>query len=188
MNLPQKKFKFGYTILINESKNTAKNEVMTVGAVPLCPPQQWVTRNNSETKMEKQEKFKNVIIAGIVGDMLGASHENTIPEIETVFHPFGKPEQEEVFYISDDSQFTLATCQVIAENQKINGELLSEQFKEWFKKGKFSGLGSSTLKALKDLEAGIHWSLAGHKSERAAGNGVAMRIAPIGLFTELMNK
>lgn len=138
--------------------------------------------------MKKQEKFKNVMIAGIVGDMLGASHKSTIPDLENTCYPFGKVEKEDVFYISDDSQFTLATCQVISENRTINGELLAEKFKDWFKKGKFSGLGSSTLKALKDLEVGIHWSISGHKSERAAGNGIAMRIAPIAFFPEFMNK
>jgi ADP-ribosyl-[dinitrogen reductase] hydrolase len=40
-------------------------------------------------------------------------------------------------------------------------------------------MGSSTLKALRDLEAGLHWALAGAKGEMAAGNGAAMRIAPL---------
>src|SRR5207253_2531037 len=42
-----------------------------------------------------------------------------------------------------------------------------------------TGLGASTLKALRDLEVGAHWALAGRKGERAAGNGAAMRIAPL---------
>jgi ADP-ribosylglycohydrolase len=40
-------------------------------------------------------------------------------------------------------------------------------------------VGASTLKALRDLDAGAHWALAGAKGERAAGNGAAMRIAPL---------
>ena len=40
-------------------------------------------------------------------------------------------------------------------------------------------MGASTLKALRDLDAGVHWALAGAKGERSAGNGAAMRIAPL---------
>ena len=44
---------------------------------------------------------------------------------------------------------------------------------------RLTGLGSSTLKALRDLAAGAHWALAGARGEMAAGNGGAMRIAPL---------
>ena len=47
------------------------------------------------------------------------------------------------------------------------------------RRGRIRGIGSSTLKALRDLEAGAHWALAGAKGERAAGNGAAMRAAPL---------
>ncbi len=40
-------------------------------------------------------------------------------------------------------------------------------------------MGSNTLKALTELVAGGHWALAGGKGERAAGNGAAMRAAPL---------
>jgi ADP-ribosylglycohydrolase len=40
-------------------------------------------------------------------------------------------------------------------------------------------MGAGTLKALRDLDAGVHWALAGAKGEMSAGNGAAMRIAPL---------
>jgi len=40
-------------------------------------------------------------------------------------------------------------------------------------------LGSSTLKALRELQVGGHWALVGRSGEYAAGNGAAMRIAPL---------
>lgn len=43
-------------------------------------------------------------------------------------------------------------------------------------------MGPSTLKAMRDLDAGAHWALAGARGERAAGNGAAMRIAPVAFF------
>ena len=45
-------------------------------------------------------------------------------------------------------------------------------------------LGSSTLKALRDLAAGAHWELAGARGEYAAGTGAAMRIAPLAFLLE----
>src|SRR6185503_17125161 len=44
---------------------------------------------------------------------------------------------------------------------------------------RITGMGASTLKALRDLDAGVHWALAGAKGEMSAGNGAAMRIAPL---------
>src|SRR5262245_24138963 len=46
------------------------------------------------------------------------------------------------------------------------------------------GLGSSTLKALRDLSAGAHWALAGARGEYAAGAGAAMRIAPLAFLLD----
>ena len=54
----------------------------------------------------------------------------------------------------------------------------------WFGDGKVTGLGSSTLKALRDLQAGAHWALSGARGEYAAGNGAAMRAAPLAFFLD----
>ena len=48
-------------------------------------------------------------------------------------------------------------------------------------------MGASTLKALTELVAGGHWALVGRKGERAAGNGAAMRIAPLAFFLDPQN-
>lgn len=52
-------------------------------------------------------------------------------------------------------------------------------FGEWFSQRRISGIGSSTLKALRDISFGAHWALAGASGEMSAGNGAAMRIAPL---------
>ena len=41
---------------------------------------------------------------------------------------------------------------------------------------------TSTLKALRELDAGGHWALVGRRGEMAAGNGAAMRVAPLGFM------
>ena len=45
-------------------------------------------------------------------------------------------------------------------------------------------MGSSTLKAMRDLAAGTHWAVAGARGEFAAGNGAAMRIAPLAFLLD----
>lgn len=54
----------------------------------------------------------------------------------------------------------------------------------WHKTRRLRRVGASTLKALRDLDAGCHWALAGRKGEHAAGNGAAMRIAPLAFCTD----
>ena len=81
--------------------------------------------------------------------------------------------------ISDDTQLTLATCESIIEVRKVSPEHIAERFVQWFRARRITGVGASTLKALRDLDAGQHWALAGAKGEMAAGNGAAMRVAPL---------
>ena len=86
--------------------------------------------------------------------------------------------------ISDDSQLTLATCESIIEARKVSPDQIASRFLQWYRAGRISGVGASTLKALRDLDAGQHWALAGAKGERGAGNGAAMRIAPLAFFLD----
>jgi ADP-ribosyl-[dinitrogen reductase] hydrolase len=74
---------------------------------------------------------------------------------------------------------TLATCEALAEYGTADPGHIAASFLRWFRARRLTGLGASTLKALRDLEAGAHWALAGRKGERAAGNGAAIRIAPL---------
>jgi ADP-ribosylglycohydrolase len=66
----------------------------------------------------------------------------------------------------------------------VDPAAIAARFLAWFRDGRLRGLGSSTTKALQDLAAGAHWALAGAKGERAAGNGAAMRIAPLAFMVD----
>ena len=95
-------------------------------------------------------------------------------------HPLPKPAawRDADWHLTDDTQLTLATCEAVTQEEPdpavIAGSLL-----RWFRARRLTGLGASTLKALRDLNAGAHWALAGRQGEHAAGNGAAMRIAPL---------
>src|SRR5262249_2754077 len=101
------------------------------------------------------------LLGGALGDALGGIGER------------GRPS------LSDDTQLTLATCESITATGRLDPAHLAETFRQWFEDRRLSGLGSSTLKALRDLSAGAHWGLSGAQGEMTAGNGGAMRIAPL---------
>lgn len=92
---------------------------------------------------------------------------------------FGGADERGDISLSDDTQLTLATCESITAVGRVDPEHLAATFRDWFRARRITGLGSSTLKALIDLDAGQHWALSGAQGERAAGNGGAMRIAPL---------
>lgn len=121
--------------------------------------------------MSLNDHILGCLLGGAIGDMLGGPHEQSSgPSRSTLVASRS---------ISDDTQLTLATCEAIVEAQQISPAHIAKKFVSYFQRGQLTGLGASTLKALRDLSAGAHWALAGNRGERAAGNGAAMRIAPL---------
>lgn len=117
------------------------------------------------------DRIRGCIIAGAIGDAMGGPYEGTTGPLTFNDH--------RDWIISDDTQLTIATCESIIEVRKVSPEHIAKRFAQWFRARRLTGLGSSTLKALRDLDMGLHWALAGAKGEMSAGNGAAMRIAPL---------
>jgi ADP-ribosyl-[dinitrogen reductase] hydrolase len=111
------------------------------------------------------------LLGGALGDAWGGPFEGSTGPIrfEIPLRPV----------LSDDTQLTVATCSSIIERGCISPESIADSFLTWFSAGRIRGMGSSTLKAMRDLAAGVHWALAGGRGEYAAGSGAAMRIAPL---------
>ena len=120
------------------------------------------------------DKIRGMLWGGVFGDCIGASYEGAKHAVQIT--------ELTDLSITDDSQLTLATCKSIYDTKQLNPECVAEEFCNWFKANKITGIGASTLKAVKDLSAGSHWALAGRSGEYAAGNGAAMRIAPLALL------
>ncbi|MBO0911787.1 MAG: ADP-ribosylglycohydrolase family protein [Acidobacteria bacterium] len=118
-----------------------------------------------------RDRVVGCLLAGALGDAWGRPREGRAGpvEFEIPRHPA----------LSDDTQLTVATCESIIEAGGVEPENLAARFVGWFRTGRIRGMGSSTLKAMRDLAAGTHWALAGARGEFAAGNGAAMRIAPL---------
>lgn len=117
------------------------------------------------------DRARGCILGGAVGDAMGGPFEGQPGPLEFREHSDWR--------ISDDTQLTLATCESIIEIGEASPGHIASRFVEWHRARRITGMGSSTLKALRDLDAGQHWALAGAKGEMAAGNGAAMRIAPL---------
>src|SRR5215813_4344022 len=117
------------------------------------------------------DRARGCILGGAIGDAMGAPFEGQPGPLR--FRP------HDDWAISDDSQLTLATCESIIETGEVSPEHIASRFVDWYRARRITGMGSSTLKALRDLDTGLHWALSGAKGEMAAGNGAAMRIAPL---------
>lgn len=123
------------------------------------------------------ERLEAVLLAGAAGDGFGGPFEGKPAD------PSRELPALTALRFSDDTQLTLATCRGLAQGG-VDPAVLADAYVEAFRGG-LTGVGSSTLKALRDLAAGQHWALAGATGEFAAGNGAAMRIAPLAFFGDV---
>jgi ADP-ribosylglycohydrolase len=117
------------------------------------------------------ERIVGCILGGAVGDAMGGPFEGSRGPVTY--------ESTDVWSLSDDTQLTLATCEAIAANRRVDPQDVADRFLVWLRGGRITGIGASTFKALRDLDMGAHWALSGAEGERAAGNGAAMRVAPL---------
>lgn len=125
--------------------------------------------------MNISNRLKGCLYAGAIGDCIGGVFENQ-PDMNVAL-------LELPWRISDDTQMTLATCEAIIDHGAPDPASIAEHFVQWFGQRRITGIGASTLKALTELQAGGHWALVGRRGEYAAGNGAAMRIAPLAFCT-----
>ncbi|WP_298544333.1 ADP-ribosylglycohydrolase family protein [uncultured Aquimarina sp.] len=133
----------------------------------------------------KKERFLGSMYLGSIGDAMGSGFENISlnPLDDKTFYPFGKPKFKlPEWRITDDTQLTIITCEALLEDLELKPEVLSKYFVHYFSKRMIRGIGASTLKAFQELQIGVDWSQTGRRGEYAAGNGGAMRIAPLAFF------
>jgi len=111
------------------------------------------------------------VLGGAVADALAFGHEG---------RRAGPSPELRVGSVSDDTQLTLATCEaVIAAKGEVRPDEVAEQLVRWHRSRGFVGVGAATAKAIRELSVGGHWALVGRKGEMAAGNGAAIRVAPL---------
>ncbi len=130
----------------------------------------------TDLNINKRSRILGCLLGGALGDAWGGPWEGIRDRVSFQIPPRS--------FVSDDTQLTLATCESIIENAGVHVERLAAHFAKWFAAGRISGIGASTLKSMRDLVAGVHWALAGNQGEYSAGNGAAMRIAPLAFLLD----
>jgi ADP-ribosyl-[dinitrogen reductase] hydrolase len=121
--------------------------------------------------MSRLDRITGSILGGAIGDAMAGPYEGATRPVTI--------DRQLEWRLSDDTQLTLATCEAISNSNQVDPAIISTTFVQWYRNSLLTGLGASTSKALSELNVGGHWALVGRKGEMAAGNGAAMRIAPL---------
>lgn len=82
---------------------------------------------------------------------------------------------------TDDTMMALCQARSIVERGGVDQEDTAREFLAWFKSGEWRGIGGATYDSMQRLLQGVPPEESGMRGEMAAGNGAAMRIAPVGL-------
>jgi len=154
--------------------STEDSAIYKHSAVGYGTPNTSATAGSESVQINAGDRLGGCLAGGAIGDAIGSFYEgrSVIDKVELgVLHS-----------ITDDTQLTMATCESIIESGNVSAASIAQHMLLWYNKGKLTGLGASTLKALRDLQVGAHWALSGRSGEYAAGNGAAMRIAPLAFF------
>ncbi len=140
--------------------------------------------------LPQRDQFSGCLIGQCLGDALGFVVEGFIPEackryVEDVLKtkrvgefgrwpfPFGQ--------YSDDSQLARELLQSYVANKKFDPADYASRIKLIFTEKRIVGWGQATKEAVIRLIQGVSWEESGTPAP-SAGNGSAMRAAPIGLL------
>src|SRR6266550_5134080 len=92
------------------------------------------------------DRARGCILGGAIGDAMDGPFEGQPGPLRF--------REQRNWAISDDTQLTLATCESIIQADEVSPEHIAGRFLHWYRARRITGMGSSTLKALRDLDAG----------------------------------
>jgi len=132
---------------------------------------------------ELRGRARGCLLGGAIGDALGRPGEGRSPEVIAErygelrdFHPWRGWTSGPVGTVTDDTQLTMEVARTYVDHGRLDPEALARRVADWLDVGR--GKGHTCTAAAIRLKAGGPWFAAGVES---AGNGAAMRAAPIGL-------
>lgn len=132
---------------------------------------------------ELEDRFRGCLLGGAVGDALGRPGEGRSPDTIAErygelrdFRPWKGWTSGPVGTVTDDTQLTMEIARTYEAHGRLDPADFGRRVAEWLDVGR--GKGQACTSAALELKAGEPWFEAGVES---AGNGAAMRAAPIGL-------
>lgn len=135
------------------------------------------------------KKFQGCLLGLAIGDAMGMPFEGWRPhwirrkvgDRLDSFLPAPRRGLEPGMW-TDDTKMALHLAESIVRCKgKVAGEDAARSYLAWFKSGDLRGIGGATLESMTRLAEGVPWDESGKTGTYAAGNGTAMRTAPIGL-------
>ncbi len=134
-----------------------------------------------------KDRFVGSILGLAIGDALGMPFEGWSPDQirqnwnDRAFLP-SPPRGLGAGQYTDDTLMAICHLKSLIDSGGMVPEDTAQKFIEWFDSGNLRGIGRSTAISMQRLKKGSPWQESGAVGEFAAGNGGAMRIAPVGLF------
>ncbi len=133
-------------------------------------------------------QFTGCILGQAVGDALGFPVEGRPPsQTAAAVTPFPErfiPHPSGLFppgQYTDDSQMMRAILTSLVEQGQVDPADIAARFVPLWRDGEIVGRGGATTEAVRRLMRGVPWHESGTPAPRA-GNGSAMRTAPLGLW------
>lgn len=150
----------------------------------LVPRQLTQLRFPPHEAVDYRDRYRGAMVGTAVGDALGRPLEGMSSRFiaesfgyVTDYVPRNRLKRGPKGLVTDDTEMALCIAQSIVEHGQLEPEDLAERFRSWSLVGR--GMGSATRAACQRIGRGDAWYVAGSDS---AGNGAAMRAAPIALF------
>ena len=150
-----------------------------------------------------RDKVIAMFVGGAIGDALGAPIETWVPDkvaevhggpithyVPAIGHKWFKEDEFPVGSTTDDTQLTLATAKGLIAGDKehdVNFDAYMDAIAQEHcaaMTASTAGWGGSTKEAIRRLQNNVHWSESGktNNPHRGTGNGVPMKIAPLGAW------
>lgn len=127
-----------------------------------------------------RDRFRGALLGGAIGDALGRPFEGSRRPAEkppTFYLPNSRRDGRNEGTWTDDTQLTVLVGEaLLAGEGRVEPADMTARLVAWLPAGR--GVGRATRRSVENLESGLAWHLGG---ERSAGNGAAMRVAPLGL-------
>lgn len=137
------------------------------------------------TKATLTDQVLGCVLGGAVGDALGAPFEglwsHSIPQGPALLNEFAEFEGYPRGQFTDDTQLTVATLESIVRLGHIDPAAIARSIARLWRSQAVVGPGGACTAAADKLLAGVPWSESGAPVGQA-GNGTAMRTAPLGLY------